>query len=147
MKDRLQKDLISAMKEHNRKKADTIKSVKAAVQMEEINSKKELTDEDIFSIVTKQVKLRKDAIKDFEKAGREDLINSYNEEIDVLNEYLPKPLTMEEINSIIDEAFNVVNPKAQSDMGKIMKEISPKLKNKADMGEVNKIIKEKLSQI
>lgn len=86
MKERLQKDLISAMKEHNRKKVDTIKSVKAAIQMEEINS-------------------------------------------------------------IIDEAFNVVNPKAQSDMGKIMKEISPKLKNRADMGEVNKIIKEKLSQI
>lgn len=147
MKERLQKDLISAMKEHNRKKADTIKSVKAAIQMEEINSKKELSEEEMLSIVTKQVKLRKDAIKDFEKAGRQDLIDSYNEEIDILSEYLPKPLTMEEINSIIDEAFNVVNPKAQSDMGKIMKEISPKLKNRADMGEVNKIIKEKLSQI
>lgn len=147
MKERLQKDLISAMKEHNRKKADTIKSVKAAIQMEEINSKKELSEEEMLSIVTKQVKLRKDAVKDFEKAGRQDLIDSYNEEIDILNEYLPKPLTMEEINFIIDEAFNVVNPKAQSDMGKIMKEISPKLKNRADMGEVNKIIKEKLSQI
>ena len=147
MKERLQKDLISAMKEHNRKKADTIKSVKAAIQMEEINSKKELSEEEMLSIVTKQVKLRKDAVKDFEKAGRQDLIDSYNEEIDILNEYLPKPLTMEEINYIIDEAFNVVNPKAQSDMGKIMKEISPKLKNRADMGEVNKIIKEKLSQI
>lgn len=147
MKERLQKDLISAMKEHNRKKADTIKSVKAAIQMEEINSKKELSEEEMLSIVTKQVKLRKDAVKDFEKAGRQDLIDSYNEEIDILNEYLPKPLTMEEINFIIDEAFNVVNPKAQSDMGKMMKEISPKLKNRADMGEVNKIIKEKLSQI
>lgn len=147
MKERLQKDLISAMKEHNRKKADTIKSVKAAIQMEEINSKKELNEEEMLSIVTKQVKLRKDAVKDFEKAGRQDLIDSYNEEIDILNEYLPKPLTMKEINSIIDEAFNIVNPKAQSDMGKIMKEISPKLKNRADMGEVNKIIKEKLSQI
>ena len=105
MKERLQKDLISAMKEHNRKKADTIKSVKAAIQMEEINSKKELSEEEMLSIVTKQVKLRKDAVKDFEKAGRQDLIDSYNEEI------------------------------------------SPKLKNRADMGEVNKIIKEKLSQI
>lgn len=147
MKERLQKDLISSMKEHNRKKSDTIKAVKAAVQMEEISKKKELSDEEIISIITKQVKLRKDAIKDFEKANREDLINSYNEEIDVLNEYLPKPLTIEEINSIIDEAFNVVNPVSSSDMGKIMKEISPKLKNRADMGEVNKIIKEKLSQI
>ena len=76
MKERLQKDLISAMKEHNRKKADTIKSVKAAIQMEEINSKKELSEEEMLSIVTKQVKLRKDAVKDFEKADqyREELI-------------------------------------------------------------------------
>ena len=141
MKERLQKDLISAMKEHNRKKADTIKSVKAAIQMEEINSKKELNEEEMLSIVTKQVKLRKDAVKDFEKAGRQDLIDSYNEEIDILNEYLPKPLTMEEINSIIDEAFNVVNPKAQSDMGKIMKEIMPKVSGKFDRSKINPMVK------
>jgi len=141
MKERLQKDLISAMKEHNRKKADTIKSVKAAIQMEEINSKKELSEEEMLSIVTKQVKLRKDAVKDFEKAGRQDLIDSYNEEIDILNEYLPKPLTMEEINSIIDEAFNVVNPKAQSDMGKIMKEIMPKVSGKFDRSKINPMVK------
>lgn len=147
MKERLQKDLINAMKEHNRKKSDTIKSVKAAVQMEEINLKRELNEEEFLSIITKQVKLRKDAIKDFEKASRQDLIDSYNEEIDILNEYLPKPLTIDEVNKIIDEAFSKINPSSQADMGKIMKEISPKLKNKADMGEVNKIIKEKLSQI
>lgn len=147
MKERLQKDLINAMKEHNRKKSDTIKSVKAAVQMEEINLKRELNEEEFLSIITKQVKLRKDAIKDFEKASRQDLIDSYNEEIDILNEYLPKPLTIDEVNKIIDEAFSKINPSSPADMGKIMKEISPKLKNKADMGEVNKIIKEKLSQI
>lgn len=147
MKERLQKDLISSMKEHNRKKSDTIKAVKAAIQMEEIKLKKELTEEEILSIITKQVKMRKDAISDFEKAGRQDLIDSYNEEIDVLNEYLPKALTNEEINSIIDEAFNIVNPSSTSDIGKIMKEVSPKLKNRADMSEVNKIIKEKLSNI
>lgn len=144
MKERLQKDLISAMKEHNKKAVDTIKSVKAMIQMEEISKKKELTDEEILSVIVKQVKMRKDAISDFEKASRDDLIASYNEEIDILNEYLPKPLTIEEVNAIIDEAFRVVNPTSQSDMGKIMKEVSPKLKARADMGEVNKIIKNKL---
>lgn len=144
MKERLQKDLISAMKEHNKKAVDTIKSVKAMIQMEEISKKKELTDEEILSVIVKQVKMRKDAISDFEKANRDDLIASYNEEIDILNEYLPKPLTIEEVNAIIDEAFKVVNPTSQSDMGKIMKEVSPKLKARADMGEVNKIIKNKL---
>lgn len=144
MKERLQKDLISAMKEHNKKAVDTIKSVKAMIQMEEISKKKELTDEEILSVIVKQVKMRKDAISDFEKASRNDLIASYNEEIDILNEYLPKPLTIEEVNAIIDEAFKAVNPTSQSDMGKIMKEVSPKLKARADMGEVNKIIKNKL---
>lgn len=144
MKERLQKDLISAMKEHNKKAVDTIKSVKAMIQMEEISKKKELTDEEILSVIVKQVKMRKDAISDFEKANRDDLIASYNEEINILNEYLPKPLTIEEVNAIIDEAFRVVNPTSQSDMGKIMKEVSPKLKARADMGEVNKIIKNKL---
>lgn len=144
MKERLQKDLISAMKEHNKKAVDTIKSVKAMIQMEEISKKKELTDEEILSVIVKQVKMRKDAISDFEKANRDDLIASYNEEINILNEYLPKPLTIEEVNAIIDEAFKAVNPTSQSDMGKIMKEVSPKLKARADMGEVNKIIKNKL---
>lgn len=144
MKEKLQKDMISAMKAHDKKVIDTIKSVKASIQMEEISKKRELTDEEIINIISKQVKMRKDAISDFEKANRIDLINSYNEEINILNEYLPKQLTIEEINEIIDEAFKTVNPTSQSDMGKIMKEVSPKLKARADMGEVNKIIKNKL---
>lgn len=147
MKERIQKDMIEAMKAHDKKKTDTIKSVKAAIQMEEINVKRDLTDEEVMNIIVKQVKMRKDAISDFEKAGRTDLVDSYNEEINILNEYLPKPLTEEEIIAIIDEAFDLVKPAGQSDMGKIMKEVSPKLKARADMGKVNQIIKNKLSQI
>ena len=147
MKERLQKDMISSMKDHNKKKTDTIKSVKAAIQMEEIRLKRDLTDEEITSLIVKQVKLRKDAIEDFKKASRDDLINSYNEEIDILNEYLPKQLTIEEINKIIDDAFDLIKPSSQSDMGKIMKEVSPKLKARADMSKVNQIIKEKLQSL
>ena len=147
MKERIQKDMIEAMKAHDKKKTDTIKSVKAAIQMEEINVKRELNDEEVTNIIVKQVKMRKDAISDFEKAGRNDLVDAYNEEINILNEYLPKQLSDEEINQIIDEAFDLVKPTSQSDMGKIMKEVSPKLKARADMGKVNQIIKNKLSQI
>ena len=145
MKDNLQKDLICAMKEHNKKVIDVIKLVKASIVNEEIRLKRELTDEEVLSIITKQVKMRKDAIIDFEKASRDDLINEYNEEIDILNKYLPKELTDEEIIIIIDEAFNVINPTSQSDFGKIMKEVTPKLKNRCDMSKVSKIIKDKLS--
>lgn len=147
MKERIQKDMIEAMKAHDKKKTDTIKSVKAAIQMEEINAKRELNDEEVTNIIVKQVKMRKDAISDFEKAGRNDLASAYNEEINILNEYLPKQLSDEEVNQIIDEAFDLVKPTSQSDMGKIMKEVSPKLKARADMGKVNQIIKNKLSQI
>ena len=147
MREKLQNELIQAMKEHNKKKIDVIKMVKASIQMEEINLKRELNDDEILNIITKQVKMRKDAITDFEKASRTDLIDSYNEEIDILNNYLPKKLDIDEVNIIIDDAFKLVNPTSASDMGKIMKEVSPKLKNRFDMGEASKIIKDKLSQI
>lgn len=145
MKEKLQKDLIEAMKAHDKKKIDVIKLVKATIQNDEISAKKELTDDEVLSIITKQVKMRKDAIVDFEKAGRQDLIDEYNSEIDILNEYLPKELSEEEAMKIIDEAFDLVKPTSQADMGKIMKEVSPKLKNRFDMGKASKIIKDKLS--
>ena len=147
MKERLQKDLISAMKAHDKKIIDVIKLVKATIQNEEISAKKELSDDEVLSIITKQVKMRKDAIVEFEKAGRTDLVDAYNEEINILNEYLPKALSEEEAYKIIDEAFDLVNPTAASDMGKIMKEVSPKLKNRFDMSIASKYIKEKLSKI
>lgn len=147
MKEQIQKDMIEAMKSHDKDKLNVIKLLKAAIQMEEINNKKTLSDSDVMNIIVKQVKMRKDAISDFEKAKRNDLIESYNKEIEVLNTYLPKQLSTDEINQIIDEAFCAINPTSQSDMGKIMKEVSPKLKARADMGYVSKIIKEKLSNI
>ena len=145
MKEKLQKDLIDAMKAHNKQIIDVIKLVKATIQNEEIKLKKELSDDEVLSIITKQVKMRKDAIVDFEKAGREDLINQYNEEIKILNEYLPKELTIEEVKTIIEDAINIVKPEGIKDMGKIMKEISPKLKNRFDMSKVSELIKEKLA--
>ena len=147
MKERLQKDMISAMKEHDKTKLDAIKLLKAAIQMEEINNKTQLTDEKIMEIIVKQIKMRKDAIEDFKKAKRDDLINKYNEEIDVLNKYLPEQLTKEEIEKIIDEAFDNIKPTSKNDMGKIMKEISPKLKARANMKMVSEIIQDKLLNI
>ena len=145
MKEKLQKDLIDAMKAHDKKIVDVIKLVKATIQNEEIKLKKELSDDEVLSIITKQVKMRKDAIIDFEKAKREDLINQYNDEINVLNQYLPKELTIDEVKSIIDDAINTIKPEGIKEMGKIMKEISPKLKNRFDMSKVSELIKEKLS--
>lgn len=144
MKEQLQKDMILAMKEHDRKKTDVIKLLKAAIQMEEINLKRDLSEDEITSIIVKQVKMRKDAISDFEKANRVDLIDEYNLEIGILNNYLPEQLSDEEVMQIINEAFETIKPEGKSGIGLIMKEISPKLKGKADMAKINEIIKNKL---
>ena len=106
-----------------------------------------LNYEKLISIITKQVKMRKDAIEEFKKANRDDLISSYENEIKVLEKYLPEALSEEEVIKIIDEAFNKINPISQKEMGLIMKEVSPKVKGRCDMGKVSNLIKDKLSNI
>ena len=91
--------------------------------------------------------MRNDSVSEFEKANRTDLVDQYKKEIEVLNEYMPAQLSSEEINKIIDEAFAKISPTGSKDMGLIMKEVSPKLKGRADMGMVNAIIKERLNNL
>lgn len=143
----IQNDFIKSMKNKDKKRLDVIKMLKGSIQLEEKNKKENLTDDEIITIVVKQIKMRKDAIVEFEKGNREDLKNSYQEEIDILSKYLPSQLTIEEVNKIIDNAFIEVNPTSQKDMGNLMKIISPKVKGKADMGIINKIIKDKLANL
>ena len=91
--------------------------------------------------------MRNDSINEFAKANREDLIEQNKKEIALLSTYMPAQLSELEINKIIDDAFNTVNPTSSKDMGLIMKEVSPKLKGKADMGKVNNIIKDRLASL
>lgn len=147
LNDRIMNDLKEAMKNKDSFKLSVIRMVKGAIQLEKINKKRDLNDEEVIDVISKQIKLRKDSINEFEKAGRNDLADTTKKEVEVLNEYMPEQLSSEEVNKIIDEAFAKVNPTSQKDMGLVMKEVTPKVKGKADMGEVSKIIKEKLSDI
>lgn len=147
MKERILEDLKNAMKSQDKQKLAVIRMVKGAISLEEINSKKELTDDDIVGIIAKQIKTRKESIIDFEKGNRQDLVDQTNEEIKILEEYMPEQLSAEEIEEVISTIINDINPTGMSDMGKIMKEASSKLKGKADMSFVSSLIKEKLSQI
>ena len=147
LNDRIMNDLKEAMKNKDSFKLSVIRMVKGAIQLEKINKKRDLNDEEVIDVISKQIKLRKDSINEFEKAGRNDLADTTKKEVEVLNEYMPEQLSSEEVNKIIDEAFAKVNPTSQKDMGLIMKEVTPKVKGKADMGEVSKIIKEKLSNL
>ena len=145
--EQLNKDMVVSMKNKDSFSLGVIRMAKGAIQLEAINKKKDLTDEDIVMVISKQIKMRNDSIQEFTKAGRLDLVEQNQKEIAILNKYMPEQLSLEEVNKIIDEAFSKVNPTSSKDMGSIMKEVSPKLKGKADMGEVNKIIKEKLTNL
>ena len=144
LNDRIMNDLKEAMKNKDSFKLSVIRMVKGAIQLEKINKKRDLNDEEVIDVISKQIKLRKDSINEFEKAGRNDLADTTKKEVEVLNEYMPEQLSSEEVNKIIDEAFAKVNPTSQKDMGLIMKEVTPKLKGRADMKQVSEIIKSKL---
>lgn len=142
--EKINEDLKDAMKAKNALNLSVIRMLKGAIQLELIK-KKELSDEDVVAIVAKQIKMRKDPIDEFEKAGRYDLVEQNKKEIEVLNAYLPKQLTLDEVKEILENAFNKIKPTSNKDMGLIMKEVSPQVKGRYDMQEVSKMIKEKLS--
>ena len=114
------------------------------MQLAKPNPREELTDDDVITVISKQIKMRNDSIKEFEAAGRSDLVEQNKREIEVLNTYMPKQLSEEELTEIIDKVFEEVKPTSQKDMGLIMKNISPLVKGKADMSLVNKLVKERL---
>ena len=144
MRNQILEDLKSAMKAQDKLKLSVIRMVESSIQMEELNKKRELTDEEVIDVISKQIKTRKDSINEFTKGGREDLVESTSKEIDILSAYLPEQLTEEEINDIIDKVFLEVKPESSKDMGKVMKAITPLVKGKADMGALSSIIKNRL---
>ena len=145
MVEKLKQDMVEAMKNKDKERLTVIRMVKAAMDQEHIDRKKEINDELLIDVVNKQIKMRKDSISEFEKGGRNDLVEKTQSEVDILMSYLPEQLSVEEVQQIIDEIFAEVKPESQKDMGKVMKEATAKLKGKADMGQVNAIIKEKLA--
>lgn len=144
MVERLQKDMIEAMKNHEKERLTVIRMVKAAMSQERIDHKREENDELLIDVVNKQIKMRRDSISEFEKGGRQDLIDKTQAEIDVLMNYLPEQLSHEEILKVIDEIFEDIKPEGPKDMGKVMGPAQAKLKGRADMKEVSSIIREKL---
>lgn len=147
MREQLLNDLKEAMKNKDKERLNVIRMVKGALQLEELNLKRECTDDEIIGLIAKQIKTRKESIAEFTKAGRDDLISSTQSEIDILNTYMPEQLSEEEVLKEIDNAFNEVNPSSMKDMGKLMEILTPKLKGKADMSFVSKTIREKLNNL
>lgn len=145
MFDKIKNDMITAMKEQDKFKLSVIRMIKGAIDKERIDKKIEITDEVVIDVLAKELKTREESRLEFSKANRSDLVESLDKEIEIIKEYLPEPLTEEEIDKIISDAFMETEASSIKDMGKVMKLITPQVKGRCDMKEVSNKIKAKLS--
>lgn len=148
LKDRLMQDFKEAMKAHDEVAKNTISLARAAIKQYEVDNRAELDEQGIIDILTKQVKMRKDALADFESAGRTDLIDAYNAEINVLMDYMPKQLTAEEIMDLVGKTaadMGIEQGGGKSSMGKLMGAVMPKVKGVADGNDVKKAVEQFLA--
>ncbi len=145
LKDRLANDYKEAMKAKDQIRKNTVSLARAAIKQYEVDHREELDEQGVTDILSKQVKMRKDALSDFEKAGRTDLFESYNKEIEILMEYLPKQLTEAEVTEIVKQtAEDLGVDGGRQNMGKLMGAVMPKVKGKVDGGLVKQVVEELL---
>lgn len=136
-------DFKEAMKAHDEVRKNTISFARAAIKQYEVDNRQELDDAGIIAILSKQVKMRKDALADFEKAGRTDLAQSYQAEIEVLQKYLPEQLSEEKILEVVKEVASSMGiTGGKENMGKLMGPCMGKLKGQADGGLVRKVVQD-----
>jgi len=145
LKERLADDLKSAMKEKNVIRKNVVQMVRAAVLQFEKDNKVTLEDDGVLEVIAKQLKQRKDALPDYEKSGRDDLIANLKAEMDVLMDYLPKQLTREELEVIVKEIIEKVGATTIKDMGKVMAEAKAQTVGRADGRMINEVAKALLS--
>lgn len=144
LKEKLANDMKEAMKAREAGKArlSVIRLVRGAIRQIEIDQKVELDDEGVLAVISKEVKQRRDSIEEFKKGGREDLVAQNEADIAILMEYLPAQLSKAEVKALVEEAVAAVGATGPKDMGKVMKELMPKVKGKADGKLVNQLVKE-----
>ena len=145
LKEKLMSDLKEAMKEKQILRKNVVQMMRAAILQVEKDKQIELDDNQIVEIIAKESKKRKDSLEDYEKSGREDLINQVKEEIEIISAYLPKQLTKEEITQIIKEVIEETGATTIKDMGKVMKSAKEKIGAAADGKTINEVVRELLN--
>ena len=141
------KDLTTAMKDQDKFTLSVLRMLKSALQLEKISKKHDLTDDEVITVVKRQVKTRKDSMSEYEQYNKMEEVENLKKEIEVLSKYLPPELSKEEIEKVLDDIFAEIKPESIKDMGKIMKEATAKLKGQADMKMVSTKIKDKLANL
>lgn len=145
MFDKIKSDLTNAMKERNKFKLDVIRMLKTAVQNEQIAKMHDLSDDEIITVIKREVKKRESSIEEYEKYGKLETVESLKNEIEILSVYLPEEMSDEELIKIIDETIEEVGATSMKEMGTVIKTVGQKVGVSADMSKVSKIVKEKLS--
>lgn len=129
-----------ALKNKEKDRLTVIRMVKAAIQNEAINNRKDLSEEEEIQILMREVKQRKESLQEFNRANREDLVEKVENELDILSVYLPEQLSDGELEKIIIETIQELGALSKKDIGKVMKAVMPKIKGKADGSKVNKLV-------
>jgi len=154
LKQRIKEDLNSAVKQNDETKRSTLRLLLAAISNKEIDKKykekieeeAQLTEEEVVSVIASEAKKRKEAAFEFEKAGRKESAEKETNELRVLQSYLPEQLSEEEIGKLVQEAVEKTGASSIKEMGKVMAELAPKIKGKADGSVVSRIVKDFLSR-
>lgn len=144
LKARIQEDMKAAMKAGDKPRLGTIRLMLAAIKQREVDERIELDDSQVLSVLDKMVKQRRDSIAQFAAAGREDLVKIEALEIEVIQSYLPRALSDDEIATLIDAALAASGASAMSDMGRVMGVLKPQVQGRADMGAVSALVKARL---
>ncbi len=145
LKARIQDDMKVAMKGGDKARLGVIRLILAAIKQREVDERIELDDEQVLAVLDKMVKQRRDSIKQYGDAGRDDLVSAEQAEVEIIQGYLPEALTEDEITAIIEQAISETGAQAMQDMGKVMGKVKPKVQGRADMGAVSGLVKQKLS--
>jgi len=143
--DQLTTDMKQAMKQKDKERLSTIRMMKSSLQNEAIHLGKDLSDEEILVVLSRELKQRKDSLQEFEQAGREDLVGNVMNEIKVVEGYMPRQLSDDELSQMVDQAIQEVGASSKADMGKVMEVIMPKVRGRANGGKVNKLVHIRLS--
>lgn len=145
MIDKINGDIVLAMKSADKFRLSVLRMLKSSLQLEEINKKSSLTDDEVYNVIKKQVKQRNDSKEEFEKYNKQDKVESLNKEIEILKAYLPEELSDEVLDQIIDESFKALNPSSMKEMGLIMKDLGKRLEGKfVDKAKVSSKVRERL---
>ena len=144
LNERIANDMKEAMKSQDKFSLSVLRMLKSALQLERIQLKKELTDDEVMVVIKRNVKQRKDSMEEFQKFGKTDEVENLEKEIELLKKYLPEELSEEQIEEIINQVFDEIQPQSIKDMGRVMKELTSKIGTQADMSVVSSKVKARL---